>query len=196
MTVTAKSTHPHHARVLLLVGLAWTLMGGLAAWYEGGFWAWVFTGVGLLLIRAGAVQIGREIKVGAPVCSLSSDTLRIGDPLRFQLRQTARSALSLEGGQIQLLMREVAIRQAGESSVSETHEQVQGTLAIEGRALRRGEELLIDASFEVPMDAMHTFHGEHNGIEWLIRVELRYAGWPAFDDEFAVLVIPERATRR
>jgi hypothetical protein len=40
---------------------------------------------------------------------------------------------------------------------------------------------------------MHSFEATRNRLRWLIKVKVEIKGWPDFDDEYAIQVLPEVA---
>jgi len=152
----------------------------------------VFTLVGGGIMSAGLAPIVRGMKVSHPEAYLSSDLLRLGEPFTFRLHQVFKGELTLDGGEVKFLMRESATYTRGTDTYTDTHEVVQRTVGVPGRVFRAGENLRIEETFQVPVSGMHTFRGNKNKIEWLVKVELRYARWPDVKEEYAVFVLPER----
>lgn len=191
MTVKAKSANQNQSGCLIAFGGVFFVagFGALFALWPLGL---VFMLVGGGIVCAGLAPIVRGMKVTHPEAFLSSDLLKLGETFTFRMHQAFKGELTLDGGEVQFLMRESATYTRGTDTYTDTHEVVQRTVVVPGQTFRAGENLRIEETFRVPDAAMHTFRGNKNKIEWLVKVELRYARWPDVKEEYAVFVLPER----
>ena len=95
-----------------------------------------------------------------------------------------------ESLEIRLVCEEVATYSQGTSTYPDEHAALSETVAV-----LRGEELgsergVIRFTFEVPIDAMHSFAASNNRIEWRLEADRHYPNASKIETRGAVQVLP------
>ena len=164
-----------------------------------GFFGWFmflfmipFFAVGIGLIVWGLAPTLRALKVSPPEIDVSSDAVRLGESFDVSYRQTFKAPLDVDFVKFTFVMRETAIYRRGTDTYTEKHEIPIAKEGQPGRTYKAGEELSLHYRFVVPKDGMHTFVGNNNRIEWLIKVHVSIARWPDVQEEYPVRVLAER----
>jgi hypothetical protein len=149
-----------------------------------------FVGVGLLVWSLWPVVAG--LKATRPEVYVSDDAMRPGDTFSFSFRQTFKSAADVKRAALQLVRREMAIYHRGTDTYTVTDEVVAQQFESMPRRFQAGEMFSEQRLLQMPADAMHTFAATHNRIRWLVKVQVGVGGWPDFNEEYEVRVLPER----
>ncbi|HVK04205.1 MAG TPA: hypothetical protein VM490_12065 [Armatimonadaceae bacterium] len=153
----------------------------------------LFVAIGCVLLAAGLLPTLRALKVTPPQVSVSSDLLRLGESFQFSYRQEFKSSLVVETARAEFVKRESASYTRGTDRYTDTHEEILGSVSAPGRTYNPGEVLEFSQTFTVPPDTMHTFQASNNKIEYFVKVNVAIAKWPDVKDDYAVVVVPERA---
>ena len=67
------------------------------------------------------------------------------------------------------------------------------SLAVVGVAVERGLPFESRCHLRVPPGAMHSFHADHNEVNWKLVVKGSVIGWPDYEREFQIVVNPAPA---
>jgi len=151
------------------------------------FWA-----IGFVILGVGLLPQIRALKITPPEIDVSREAVRLGESFDFRYYQTFKDRLELDFARVEFFMRETAIYRRGTDTYTETHEVPVYTKEIPRGSYGAGDHLDLSHRFTVPADAMHTFLGSNNRIEWLLRVKVSIARWPDVNETYPVRVLPER----
>ena len=139
------------------------------------------------MIGVGAV--GRFLTLFNPRLHLTarSPAAPLGGEFQFQWTVTGH-AERLHKIRIVLEGREEAIYQGGKNA--QTAIQVFAEIPILETTDR---EIIAQGQGRValPRGLMHSFHGRHNKIVWRLRVHGEIPHWPALDEDFPIIVLPQ-----
>ncbi len=167
-----------------------TLLGGV------GFplvFGGVFVAIGLAFIVAGIRPIIAGTKVSKPEVAVSNSTLRSGDDFTLDYQQTFKSGTDVERITIQLILREWARYRRGTDTVTVTHDHVIQAFETPARRFEGGETFSDRRRMVIPRGATHTFQATRNKLLWLVKVKVEIKGWPDFEEEYSITVLPEMA---
>lgn len=157
----------------------------------------VFTGcfvvIGLAFIVAGIRPIIAGTKVSKPEVAVSNSTLRSGEDFTLDYQQTFKSGTDVERITIQLILREWARYRRGTDTVTVTHDHVIQAFETPARRFEGGETFSDRRRMVIPRGAMHTFQATRNKLLWLVKVKVEIKGWPDFEEEYSITVLPEMA---
>jgi hypothetical protein len=131
------------------------------------------------------------MRIGQPELVISNTNLRIGEPFIVTHQQTFRSSGSLTGIRVSLVLRESATYRRGTDTVTDTHDNVIQTLEFPAQSFGSGQMFAQTYQLQVPARAMHTFEANRNKLRWYVKVHIGVSGWPDFDEEYEVKVLPE-----
>ena len=188
---------------MFLFGLVWTgfsLVWVSFAWFFGA--PWFFVLFGCVFVAFGLAMLGwsiwtgliRTVAVGhffgPPEIALSDEPLRVGQAFRLSYRQPVRREVQLRRVLIQIVFRETAIYRRGTDTYTVYHHHVIEEYASEGRRLYANDELAEQPSMRIPDDAMHSYTGAHNRLEWLVRVNVDLPNLPDVWEELTFEVLP------
>lgn len=196
---------------LLAIGAGLTLSRGL--------FSLIFLAVNSILISLSVygtyAYLGQRRLLTAPSITISDIPLRPGAAFEVTYAQTFRRAVAVQGIAIRLVQRETAISLRGPRPSERTpgtlpeevphpgrhfariqpfqhqHEQIVAEAIRPAQRYQAGQTFRERHIFRLPPDAMHTFIGEHNRVEWLISIQIKLAGWPDVLEEYPVEVQPE-----
>jgi len=56
-----------------------------------------------------------------------------------------------------------------------------------------GESFSDNRRLLIPRGAMHSFEANRNKLRWLVKVKVEIKGWPDYEDEYVLKVLPELA---
>lgn len=159
--------------VFLIVGSLFTLLG--VGMLVGAFWRSI----------AGA-------KVAPPKLIVSQTKLRTGESFSIQYHQSFRMASEVLDNRVELVFRESATYTQGTDTHTDTHEVIVDFFEGPIKRYEAGESIQEGSSFEIPLDAMHSFAGQNNKLQWFIRAKVDVQGWPDMVQEYELQVLPER----
>jgi hypothetical protein len=188
---------------LLIFGLIWTAMSVfflIMALTSGGggifgaVFSIPFVGIGVGMLCWALAPTLRATKLTEPVVRLTPEAIRLGEEFSFVFQQTFKAPLTVDWVKVTFLMRESATYRRGTDTYTDKHENTFATYDLPGREYRAGETLDLTYRFGIPPDAMHTFQGSNNKIDYMVKVQVSIARWPDVNEEYAVIVMPDRIT--
>jgi hypothetical protein len=144
----------------------------------------VFIVVGLRPIVAGA-------KVSKPEAAVSNITPRVGEDVTFTYQQSFKSAIEVKRIAFQLILRESATYRRGTDTVTVTHDHIIQQYEQPPRRFEGGESINERRLFHISEGAMHSFEANRNKLRWIIKARVEMQGWPDYDEEFGLRVLPE-----
>jgi hypothetical protein len=186
-------------KILGCFGVVWTaitLFIGMGAIASGGWFVLLFLipflAIGIGILSYAFAPTLRAMKITPPEVHLSTDIARLGETVAFSYFQQVKKPVQVDRISVRLIRRESASYTRGTDRVTDTDEQILGTVEKPPRLYRDGEAISLNETFTVPHDGMHTFNGNNNKIQYLIKVEVLIAKWPDVKEEYAIFVVPER----
>ena len=173
--------------------LFWTLMafrsgGGFVPLLVGG----LFTLLGIGMMVGAFWRTIAGAKVAPPRLTVSTTTLRPGEEFSVQYDQSFRMASEVMDNRVDLVFRESATYTQGTDTRTDTHDEIVDFFEGPIQRYEAGESMQERSKFQIPSDAMHTFVGSNNKLQWLIRVRVDVQGWPDTVQEYELSVLPER----
>jgi hypothetical protein len=153
----------------------------------------VFLGVGALVTVFGLRPIIAATRVTKPDIQISNTTLKSGEAFALSYQQGFKSAVDVTRLTVQLILRESATYRRGTDTVTVTHDHLIQNFELTDRHFESSESINQSFRWAIPRGAMHTFEASRNKLRWIIKVNVEMKGWPNYDDEFAVRVLPEVA---
>lgn len=150
-----------------------------------------FVVIGLAFIAAGLRPLIAGTKVSKPEVAVSNSTLRSGDEFTLDYQQMFKSGTDVERITIQLILREWARYRRGTDTVTVTHDHVVQAFETPARHFEGGESFNDRRRMAIPLGAMHTFEAMRNKLMWLVKVKVEIKGWPDFEEEYSIRVLPE-----
>lgn len=176
--------------------LAFSLLWTFLAWRGNGGLMWLFgvpfIAIGIFLIVSSLWRRFAGLKVAPPEVSVSRTELRPGESFSVTYVQRFRLPTTLQDCRVELIFRESATYTQGTDTRTDTHEQV--IMFFEGAAghFDAGSEVRRDGTLEIPADAMHSFVGRHNKLQWFVRVLVDVQEWPDMIELYDLTVLPEK----
>ena len=152
-----------------------------------------FVVVGIVLIAIGARPIIAGMRVSQPEVSISNDTLRVGDEFTVIYQLTFKSVTDVKRIAYDFVLRETARYRRGTDTVTVTHENKVDGHEHGARRFESGETFNDRRMFRIPREGMHTFEAPNNKLNWFLKVHVELEGWPDFQQEYEIKVIPEMA---
>jgi len=120
---------------------------------------------------------------------ISDHPLRPGG--RYRLYVSQGGPLKVNSLAVSLVSTESARYRQGTNAHTDTKMVRREVLFLnEGFQIERGMPFEARTEFSVPTGVMHSFEGGNNKVEWKLLVNGDIAGWPDFEHEFPVLVLP------
>jgi hypothetical protein len=152
-----------------------------------------FVLVGLVLIFAFFRQLLVTAGVGQTAAEISDHPLRPGGAYQVWISQSGN--LQVNDFRALLVCEEEASYRQGTSTRTETKRVYESEL-FHNQAFEIQKGVPYETKFElhVPVGAMHSFEANHNKINWKLLVKGDIAGWPDFDRDFKLVVVPAAAT--
>ncbi|MDA9858180.1 hypothetical protein N9D23_08655 [Rubripirellula sp.] len=191
------------ATLALLWNSAWFVLLAVAV---SGYWNGqhrpILTG---LLIPFGAIgwwsfrfflsQLRQRAGVGSTIVEISNHPLIPGSTYQLYISQIGR--MQLKRLTVQMTCEEETFYRQGTDVRVERHEAF-------CQVLWKGREVLVDPQgpweqqleLTIPLEAMHSFVGTHNAIEWKIVVKGTSKPWPSFCRSFRVVVHPPGSAQK
>lgn len=148
-----------------------------------------FVLVGAVLIYAAVRQVLIATGIGPTRLEISKHPLHAGEQCELYISQTGR--LSMNSLEVLLVCDERATYRQGTDTRTEHCRVLK-------QSLYRVDNVEIDQAipFEhlwtiaIPLGAMHSFKSTHNEIRWKLVVQGDVSGWPNFEREYPVIVVP------
>jgi hypothetical protein len=148
-----------------------------------------FAAVGLAMIYFFVRELLVVTGVGPTQLEISEHPLQPGRKYQVYVSQGGR--LTINALSLSLVCDEVATYRQGTDTRTE-HARVYAQQLLE----RRQVELLPQRAFEeqleveIPAECMHSFKADHNEVRWRLLFRGDIAGWPPFERNFPVVVVP------
>lgn len=152
-----------------------------------------FVGVGVLVTLAGLQPIIAATRVGKPDIQISNTNLRSGEEFSLAYQQTFKSNVDVRRFAVQLVLREAATYRRGTDTVTVTHDHLVQNVDFPAQQYQTGQAINQNLRWAIPRGAMHTFTANRNKLRWLIKVTVEMHGWPTYNEEFDLTVVPELA---
>lgn len=152
-----------------------------------------FIGVGILVTIAGLQPVLAATRVGKPDIQISNTNLRSGEPFTLSYNQTFKSNVDVKRFAVQLVLREAATYRRGTDTVTVTHDHLVQNIDLPAQQYQSGQAIQQNLNWAIPRGAMHTFEASRNKLRWLIKVTVEMNGWPTYNEEFGLTVLPELA---
>ena len=149
----------------------------------------VAVGIGLLVFALRPIVAGTRLS--KPEIGVSTTTPRVGDDFAFTYFQTFSRATDVEQIRFTLVFRETARYHRGTNTYTVTENKVVQEFEYPARRYETGEAINVRRDLQIPADAMHTFLGTNNKLQWFVRPEIKMKAWPDFSEEYEITVIPE-----
>jgi len=130
-------------------------------------------------------------RVDKPEMILSKETLRVGDSFQATYRQGFKVGADVEKIKIEFVLRETATYRRGTNTYTAVHNHTHYEQTYPGRRYENGQQFEDAIELAIPKDGMHTFMATRNKLQWFIRVEIDFANWPDYKEDFEVKVRPE-----
>jgi hypothetical protein len=153
----------------------------------------VFIGLGALITLIGIRPIIAGTRVAKPDIQISNTNLRSGEEFALSYQQGFKASVEVKRLALQLVLRESATYRRGTDTVTVTHDHLIQNFELAERPFQSGETLTQNLRWAIPRGAIHSFEASRNRLRWLIKVKVEMKGWPDFDEEFGLTVIPEVA---
>ncbi|MCA9715484.1 MAG: DUF3592 domain-containing protein [Myxococcales bacterium] len=165
-----------------------------AAWVSRSVGVWlmalVFLGVGFVMswwfLWSLLQWMGPRVKL-----TLDRPTVPLGESV--SLRWRVQSWTPLNSVQLELVGQEESTYTRGTDTITDAEVFHRAELAAvpgDGRVMEGR------ARVELPRDTMHSFHGAHNRVVWLIKLEVDVDWWPDIEQEYEIGVEPWRRKAR
>lgn len=132
-----------------------------------------------------------KARVERPEVIISKDAVRVGESFRVTYRQSFKSVADVEKILIQFVLRETAIYRRGTNTYTAVHNHTHFEQTYPGRSYQGGQLFEDSLELQIPVDGMHTFAATRNKLQWFIHVEMDFAKWPDYKEDFEVRVLPE-----
>jgi hypothetical protein len=148
---------------------------------------------GWILFRVVNPMVAKA-RVERPEVIISKGAVRVGESFRVTYRQPFKYAADVEKILIQFVLRETAIYRRGSSTYTAVHNHMHFEQTYPGRSYQSGQLFEDSLELQIPADGMHTFQAANNKLQWFVHVEIDFAKWPDYKDDFEVQVLPEMVT--
>jgi hypothetical protein len=152
-----------------------------------------FIGVGILVSLAGLQPVIAATRVGKPEIQISNTNLRSGEQFALSYQQTFKSNVDVKRFAVQLILREAATYRRGTDTVTVTHDHLIQNMDLPAQQYQSGQAISQNLNWNIPRGAMHTFEASRNKLRWFIKVTVEMNGWPTYNEEFGLTVLPEIA---
>lgn len=151
-----------------------------------------FVLIGLVLILAFFRQLLVTTGIGRTAAEISDHPLRPGGSYQVWVSQSGN--LQVNDFRVLLVCEEEASYRQGTSTRTETKRVYESEVfRNEAFEIQKGLTYEAKCDVRVPTEAMHSFEGGHNKIHWKLLVKGDVAGWPDFDRNFKLVVVPAPA---
>lgn len=153
----------------------------------------IFLGIGLLVTAFGLGPLIAATRLTKPDIQISKSDLRSGEEFALVYQQGFKSSVEVKRLAVQLILRESATYRRGTDTVTVTHDHLIQNFDLTERQFRSGESINQNMRWAIPRGAMHSFEASRNRLRWVIKVQVVMKGWPTYDEEFGLRVLPELA---
>ena len=149
----------------------------------------IAVGIGMLVFALRPIVAGTRLS--KPEITISTTTPRVGDRIDFRYYQTFSRATEVEQIKFTLVFRETARYRRGTNTYTATQNKVVQEFEYPARRYETGESINVSRELTIPDDAMHTFLGTNNKLQWFICPEIKMQNWPDYTEEYEIAVVPE-----
>jgi len=151
----------------------------------------VFTFAGMVMTYKVIQSTLAERKLGRVVCELDSVVLRPGNNVKCSVLFTTRSQVNINGIEITLTGKEVAISGSGTNTSTHVYRfhEAKKSVARNG-VVEKGICVNECVVFELPDDAAVSFKASANDIIWQVDVSIDILKWPDWIDTLPMTVVP------
>ena len=159
-------------------------------------WQWL---LGIPFVLIGIYLLGKLIygylggvRIGKPELTVSNPSPGLGETFSVSYMQLMRAASEVNNFTLELVFEESATYSQGTDRITEKHEDVVDYYDSPGRRFEAGETFRDHYQFTIPADAMHSFQGHNNKLNWYVRVRVDIAKWHDFTEAFPLQVSARR----
>lgn len=153
-----------------------------------------FLAVGGWLVIRMLNPIAAKARLEQPELIVSKEQLRVGESFRVTYRQAFKAAADVEKVLIRFILKETAIYRRGTNTYTAVHNHNHFEQTYPGRHYNSGQRFEDTFELQIPTNGMHTFMATRNKLQWFIHVEIEFAKWPDYKEDFEVQVLPELVT--
>jgi hypothetical protein len=154
----------------------------------------IFVAIGVTILVWAGRPIVASWRVSHPEITLNKPEFRVGESIDVSFQQRFKRAAEVERMDFKLLLRETATYQRGTDTYTVRHEDVVEEHEFPSGHIASNRVVQQSFSWRIPRDGMHTFKANRNKIQWFLKVEVEIAGWPDYEQEYEVKVLPELAS--
>ncbi|HSD83204.1 MAG TPA: hypothetical protein VLG46_05075 [Anaerolineae bacterium] len=133
-------------------------------------------------------------KLAEPTLTITQDTVTVGDSFTLIYRQPVRRAINITQFSVQLLHRTRTIQERKVygfgDSVERRRDRVIQTMTRDGQHYEPGEIIEWSLKLTIPAGEKGTSQTLTQHTDWLMKVQVRLAGWWDFQEEYPVPVLP------
>jgi hypothetical protein len=142
-----------------------------------------------VLIVALVRQLLVATGIGATVAEISDHPLWPGRAYQVFVSQSGN--LQVNSLRVLLVCEEAATYRQGTSNRTETKRVFEQELfRNEAFEIHKGLPYELRCDVRVPADAMHSFEASHNNVHWKLLVQGDVAGWPDYERDYPIIVMP------
>ncbi len=150
-----------------------------------------FLGVGIWFVIKLLNPVVAKARVEPAELIISKDTIRVGESFRATYRQGFKVGADVEKVLLQFVLRETATYRRGTNTYTAVHNHTHFEQTYPGRHYQSNQFFEDSLELEIPKDGMHTFMASRNKLQWFIHVEIDFAKWPDYKEDFEIKVLPE-----
>jgi hypothetical protein len=178
-----------------ILWLSFSLFWTFTAWKSGAgimaLFGLPFIAIGVFLLVGGFWRRIAGVRIGKPKLTASKTTLQPNETFSVRYEQTFRLPVDILDSRVELIFRETATYRRGTDTYTEVHEEVHDFFEAPIGHFNAGQATQSEGRMTVPRDAMHSFKGTHNKLQWLMRVLVNAQDWPDVKDEYELTVLAE-----
>jgi hypothetical protein len=179
--------------------ITWTILVMSIRDGEGGLGLYLFmipfiliglaTAVGALALIIGRKGLG--IRMIPPKVRVSRQPLRLGEEFRVEVAQMAKKPMQMTGMTVELRGQEWVTYRRGTTTYHDTHELFSSKVELlPAQSVQPGRPFGDVCSFSIRAEAMHSFLGTNNRVEWVLKVHTGVKGWVDHKTDFPLHVCP------
>jgi hypothetical protein len=150
-----------------------------------------FIAIGGFLVYKIFHPVVAKARVEPPEVIISKDSLRVGESFRATYRQAFKFTADVDKILIQFILKETATYRRGTNTYTAIHNHTHFEQTYPGRQFQKGQLFEDSLQLQIPEDSIHTFLASRNKLQWFIHVEIDFAKWPDYKEDFEVKVLPE-----
>jgi hypothetical protein len=150
-----------------------------------------FLAIGGWLVYKLLNPIVAKAKVEPAEVIVSKDTIRVGESFQVTYRQGFKSAADVKKVLIQFVLRETATYRRGTNTYTAVHNHTHFEQTYPARHYESSQRFEDTIALQIPKDSIHTFMASRNKLQWFIHIEIDFAKWPDYAEDFEIKVLPE-----